>query len=135
MTAPAERIKEHNRGWRQAEPASRSRILSLEQTGHAFEVIDDCTVIVVGKYLLNPAASHWHLIDDPGIHGYLISTLDAEIKRNSPKPATGRDSVAKPADPDRAAELTFDTGCDAESVAGPITLGEGSASLLPVVSL
>lgn len=132
MTAQSERLKEAHRGHRMAEPASRSRIRSLEQTGHAFEVLDDCTVVVVGKYLLNPAASHWHLIDDPSVHGYLISSLDAEIRknRNPEKPAAGRDSVATS---DRtAASTTAPEIAIAESAAGPLCAAP--APRLPEVS-
>jgi hypothetical protein len=131
MTAQAERIKAYHRGFRQAEPASRSRIVALESFGLRYERVDDFNVIVEGRYQLNLALSYWRSIDDPACHGYLVSALAAEIKRNSRKPAAGRESIAQPADPDRAAELTIDPGCDAESAAGA---NSNCASLLPAVN-
>lgn len=136
MTAPAERIKEHNRGFRRAEPASRSRLAALDTFGLRYERVDDFNVIIEGRYLLNLGMSYWRSNDDEeGCHGYLVSTLDAEIrKRKSEKPVAGRDSVARPADSDTAAELTFDSGCDAESAAGAVLSGEGAALVLPMVN-
>lgn len=121
MTGQAERIKEAHRGLRQAEPASRSRIAALNSFGLHYERIDDFNVRVEGFFLLNLALSYWRA-EDNSCHGYLVSALDAEIRRRHfEKPVAGRDSIAKPADPDRAAELTLDSGCDAESAAGSIS--------------
>lgn len=145
MTGQSERIRESHRGWRMAEPASQSRLRSLQATGHAFELLDDFTAIVVTEYMLNLAASHWYLIDDPTVHGYLVSTLDTEIRKraaerlgvppgtttimidtfSSKNPAPDRDSDATG---DRTAEtITASAVVIAESGAG------ASSLLLPVV--
>lgn len=127
MTAPAERIKAANRGHRIAEPASRSRLTALDSFGLRYVRVDDFNVVVEGNYELNLAMSYWRN-DDGSAQGYLVSALAAEIARNSEKPVTGRDSTA--------AELTsgkLSRSAVAESVAGPISSGAGSASLLPVV--
>lgn len=94
MTLQSERIREAHRGWRRAEPASRSRLAALETFGLAYERIDDFNVIVEGSYQLNLAMSFWRAIDDSA-QGYLVSALDAEIRRrrNIEKLAAGRDSV------------------------------------------
>jgi hypothetical protein len=121
MTAQAERIKAAHRGVRQAEPASRSRVIALNSFGLKYERIDDFNYLVEGEYLLNVAMSYWRSETDPGRHGYLVSGLNAEIKRNSRKPVAGRESVAAdrptPTDPDAAI---------AESATGAV-----SASLIP----
>lgn len=136
MTGQAERIKEAHRGWRQAEPASRSRIASLEYHGLRYSLIDDATAVVESEYIFNLKGSHWRS-EVTGSQGYTVIALVQEIGSRSiaapsvasvidnfighlEKPAAGRDSIANPADPDRTAELTIDSGCDAESVAGPI---------------
>jgi len=124
MTAPAERIKAAHRGFRQAEPVSRSRLMALDSFGLAYQRIDDFNVLVGGDYQLNLAMSYWRSTSDPSRHGYLVSTLDAEIKRNSPKPAAGRDSIAEGGR--TASTTTDDPAAIAESAAGPV-----SSSLLP----
>lgn len=125
MTGLSERIKASHRGFRQAEPASRSRIIALNSFGLRYERIDDFNVLVEGRYQLNLAMSYWRSIDGTS-HGYLVSALDAEIK-NSEKPAAGRDSVA-----DRSgAALPAYAPAIAESAAPAM---DGSASLLPVVT-
>jgi hypothetical protein len=131
MTGQAERIKEQHRGFRRAEPASQSRIAALNSFGLRYEQIDDFNVMVEGEYQLNLALSYWRAIDG-SCHGYLVSALDAEIKkRNSGISTEGRDSVA--------ASATSDTGRQliAESSVGTPSLDEliDSSSLLPVVSL
>ena len=95
MTLQSERIREAHRGWRRAEPASRSRLAALETFGLAYERIDDFNVLVEGEYQLNLALSFWRAIDDSA-QGYLVSALDAEIRRKSPKLAEDRDSAAAP---------------------------------------
>lgn len=118
MTAPAERIKAAHRGYRQAEPASRSRLVALDSFGLRYTRVDDFNVVVEGAYQLNLAMSFWRSIDGTA-QGYLVSALAAEIK----KPVTGRDSTV--------AELTSGKlirPAVAESVAGP------SCELLPEVS-
>lgn len=127
MTTAAERLKASNRGAQLAAPASASRIAALESSGLRFSYLDDITVVVESDYVLNIAGSHWHRIDDPACHGYLVGSLAAEIrKRNSEKPATGRDSVV--AGGRTALTATDVTAPIAESVAGP------TSSLLPVVA-
>lgn len=127
MTGQAERIREAHRGWRQAEPASRSRLLALETFGLRYVQVDDFNVVVEGEYLLNLALSYWRA-EDNSCHGYLVSGLAAEIGRTrviesaqpiciSEKPAAARDSAARP-----------DTHTVAEASAG-----HQSSSLLPVV--
>ena len=95
MTLQSERIREAHRGWRRAEPASRSRLAALDTFGLAYERVDDFNVLVEGEYQLNLAMSFWRAIDGSA-QGYLVSTLDAEIRRNSSKLAEGRDSAAAP---------------------------------------
>jgi len=129
MTAQAERIKAAHRGWRQAEPASRSRLAALDTFGLRYVAVDDFNVIVEGEYQLNIAMSYWRS-NDGSAQGYLVSTLDAEIKRNSEKPATGRDSD----EAGRTASKTVASANIAESVAGSHSPDSGSASLLPMVS-
>lgn len=117
MTAHAERIRESHRGWRMAEPASRSRLSALATFGLKFERVDDFNVVVAGQYELNLALSFWRAIDGSS-QGYLVSALAAEIARNS-NPAPGRDSAS--------VELeTTDTQQCAES-------GAGVSSMLPAV--
>lgn len=154
MTSQAERIKERNRGWRRAQPASDSRLAALNTFGLRYERVDDFNVIVEGRYQLNLAMSFWRS-DDGTAQGYLVSTLDAEIKKrtvdrlaadvpagtnlvlidpfNSRKPAAGRDSVAA-----NEREISGKpVAAVAESAAGPTsfdTIHGGTASLLPVVS-
>lgn len=79
MTGQAERVREAHRGWRQAEPAARSRIAALETFGLRYERIDDFNVLVEGFYLLNLALSYWRAQDN-SCHGYLVSALDAEVR-------------------------------------------------------
>jgi hypothetical protein len=154
MTAQAERIKAAHRGHSRAEPASRSRIAALDTFGLRYERVDDFNVIVEGRFLLNLAMSYWRSVDDEdGCHGYLVSTLDAEIKKrtierlaadvppgttllmidtfnsSSGKPVTGRDSAAA----NRIAS-TDPSAAVAEFVTGDISHETGSASLLPAVT-
>lgn len=93
MTSAAERIREQHRGWRQAEPASASRIAALNSFGLRYVQVDDFNVIVEGGYMLNLAMSFWRAIDGSA-QGYLVSTLNDEIRGTRPeeKPAAGRDS-------------------------------------------
>ena len=126
MTAQAERIKESHRGWRRAEPASRSRLAALDTFRLRYVRVDDFNVIVEGGFQLNLAMSFWRS-NDGSSQGYLVSTLHAEINRNSEKPVAGRDNV--PAELE-ATELHQHV----ESVTGPISPGAGSASLLPMVT-
>ena len=95
MTLQSERIREAHRGWRRAEPASRSRLAALETFGLAYERIDDFNVLVEGEYQLNLALSFWRALDGSA-QGYMVSALDAEIRRKSSKLAEGRDSAAAP---------------------------------------
>jgi hypothetical protein len=134
MTLAVERLRQSHRGARLAEPASSSRLAALNSFGLRYVRVDDFNVIVEGDYQLNLAMSFWRA-NDGSAQGYLVSTLDAEIRRNrnSEKPVAGRESIVNPADSDKAAELTIDSGCDAESATGP-SLTAGSASLLPVVT-
>lgn len=134
MTTQAERIKERHRGSRRAEPASTSRLAALNSFGLSYVRVDDFNVIVEGEYQLNLAMSFWRA-NDGSAQGYLVSTLDAEIRRQG-KPATGRDSVAVG---DRIASTTSEREVTAvaESVAGPHSFNEvyeGTAARLPVVS-
>lgn len=80
MINQSERIMGAHRGWWKAEPASRSRLAALETFGLRFERLDDFNVRVEGSYLLNLALSYWRA-EDNSCHGYLVSALDAEIKR------------------------------------------------------
>ncbi|CAN7381874.1 hypothetical protein LJR220_003397 [Bradyrhizobium sp. LjRoot220] len=115
MTNQAERIREQHRGARRAEPASTSRLAALDTFGLRYVRIDDFNVIVDGEYLLNLAMSYWRA-NDGSAHGYLVSTLDAEIRRQG-KPVAGRDSVAAG---DRIASTTGrEVAAVAESAAGP----------------
>jgi hypothetical protein len=135
MTTASERSSAQSRGRAMAARASASRLRALEDAGLRFDWLDDLTVFVEGQYRFNIAGSSWVHINDPDAHGYLVATLVTDFrKRNSEKPAVGRDSIAKPADSDRAAELTIDSGCDAESAAGPRSQGARSASPLPAVN-
>jgi hypothetical protein len=130
VTNASEKRMAANRGFVRAEPASRSRLVALESFGLRFERVDDFNVVVEGGFQLNIAMSYWRSIDDPSCHGYLVSALDAEIKKRNPeKPVTGRDSVAA----NRTASLPRSTAI-AESVAGPILSDARSASLLPAVT-
>lgn len=151
MTAHAERIREAHRGWRKAEPASRSRIAALETFGLRYEVIDDFNVRVAGRYVLNLAISYWRA-EDGSAQGYRVSTLDTEIKRwtierlaadvppdanlllidtfNSEKPGAGRDNV-------QVVLETTELQKHVESAPGPISFARdhgGTASLLPTVT-
>jgi hypothetical protein len=141
MTAPAERIKEAHRGYRIAEPASRSRLAALDSFGLRYVRVDDFNVVVEGGYHLNLAMSFWRS-DDGAVQGYLVSSLAAEIRLQrlaadvpagtsvlmidpfNSNPAGGRDSVA-------ASSALSDSGrhAIAESPVGAV-----SSSLLPVVS-
>lgn len=123
MTTAAERIKEQHRGARRAEPASASRLAALNTFGLRYVRLDDFNVEVEGEYLLNLAMSFWRAIDGSA-QGYLVSTLDAEIRRQG-KPAAGRNSVAAAKTP---TSLPLDAAV-AESVAGP-----KSSLLLPEVN-
>ena len=97
MTLQSDRIREANRGWRKAEPASRSRLAALATFGLRLERVDEFNVIVEGRYELNLAMSFWRAIDGSA-QGYLVSALAAEIggNRNLEKLAEGRDSIASP---------------------------------------
>jgi hypothetical protein len=135
MTTQAERIKERHRGWRRAQPASDSRLAALATFGLRFVQVDDFNVTVEGNYQLNLAMSFWRA-NDGSAQGYLVSTLDAEVRRQR-KPAVGRDSVAVG---DRIASPSTqrESAAVAESAAGPIVsyderFGE-TAARLPVVS-
>jgi hypothetical protein len=136
MTLASERIKQAHRGFRRAEPASRSRLAALETFGLRYVRVDDFNVVVEGDYQLNLAMSYWRSVDGTS-QGYLVSTLHAEIaKTNSEKPVAGRDSIANPADSDRAAELTFDPVAMPSPRQAPLIANEaaeGSMSLLPAV--
>ena len=124
MTDHAERIKA-----KLASSASSSRIASLNYHGLRYEMIDEQTALVEDDFVFNLAASHWRSLRDSKCHGYTIAGLIVAIKdRNSEKLSGGRDSIANPADPDKAAELTIDSGCDAESPVSPVT------SSLPLVN-
>lgn len=146
MTGQAERIREAHRGWRQAEPASRSRLIALETFGLRFERVDDFNVLVEGQYLLNLALSYWRA-EDNSCHGYLVSALDAEIKRTKvieqPEPTTselvqpiGKRSKRKPA-PGRDSDATGDRTADS-TTASTVAIAESGAGassrLLPVVA-
>ena len=127
MTGQAERIKAAHRGYRQAEPASRSRIAALNTFGLRYVHIDDFNVLVEGQFILNIAMSYWRDVDCDDCCGYLVSALRDQIaKRNSEKPVTGRDSDA---DSGRTACCTTERPLTA--LAESVT---GSPSLLPVVS-
>lgn len=130
MTGHAERIKASHRGAAAAAPASASRLAALNTFGLRYERIDDFNVLVEGGYQINLAMSFWRS-NDGAAQGYLVSTLDAEIRRHrvSEKPVTGRDSD----EAGRTASKTV-VAPIAESVAGPISPDAGSASLLPVVT-
>lgn len=112
MTSPSERSVAFSRGKAMAAAASASREAALRHNGLAFIHEDDVTVIVENAYRMNLAASHWHRIDDPSVHGYLVTTLLADIRdrTNSEKPAVGRDSAASEKStlvrPDAVAEST-----------------------------
>ncbi len=112
MTTQAERIKAAHRGFRQAEPASRSRLAALDSFGLRYERVDDFNVIVEGKYFLNLALSYWRSLADKSCHGYLVSALNAKI--NSEKPVAGRDSIAA----NRTASNHEPDAAIAESVTG-----------------
>lgn len=80
MTTPSERNVAFSRGKAMAAAASASREAALRHNGLAFVCEDDVTVIVEKDYRFNLAASHWHRIDDPSVHGYLVTTLLADIR-------------------------------------------------------
>ena len=145
MTTSAERIREQHRGARLAAPASQSRLAALNTFGLRYVHVDEFNVIVEGEYHLNLAMSFWRA-NDNSAQGYLVSALNAEIRRRSTDqlvamvpaattalmidtfnsisetPVTGRDSV-----PAGDRELTVKPpAAVAESVTGPI-------SLLPLV--
>ncbi|SRR5258708_2363533 len=148
MTGRAERIIAAHRGKSIAAPASASRMAALDSFGLRYKRIDDFNVVVEGEYQLNLAMSFWRSHDGTS-QGYLISALDAEIKRrrsllerltadippgarvlvidtlnsNFQKPAASRDSVASP----QLSSGTSEIGI-AEFAAGPIS------SSLPLVN-
>ena len=139
MTLQSERIKEAHRGFRKAEPAARSRLVALNSFGLRYEHVDDFNVIVEGEYHLNLAMSFWRATDGSA-QGYLVSALAAEIKRNSPKLAEGRDSVAAiPLGPrsarphaESSASPFIQADVDPDTTAR-VARAESSASLLPEV--
>lgn len=137
MTGQAERIKEAHRGWRQAEPASRSRIASLEYHGLRYSLIDDATAVVESEYIFNLKGSHWRS-EVTGSQGYTVIALVQEIGSRSiaaPSVASVIDNfighLEKPAADSSISppELTTQEP-KSEPVAGTV-----SSSLLPVVSL
>lgn len=90
MTTPSERNVAFSRGKAMAAAASASREAALRHNGLAFVYEDDTTVIVENAYRMNLAASHWHRIDDPSVHGYLVTTLLADIRdRTNSNPGEG----------------------------------------------
>ena len=112
MTTTAERIREQHRGARLAATASASRLAALETFGLRYVHVDEFNVIVEGEYQLNLAMSFWRA-NDGSAQGYLVSTLDAEIRRNNPeKPVTDSISISTP-------ELTKQE-TNAEPVAGAV---------------
>lgn len=131
MTGRAERIREQHRGSRMAAPASQSRLAALNTFGLRYVRVDEFNVVVEDNYQLNLAMSFWRS-NDGKTQGYLVSTLDAEIRRHrvSEKPVTGRDSE----EAGRTASKTAHVAPLAESVTGPISSDAGSASLLPMVT-
>lgn len=126
MTSPAERNIALSRGMRAAAPAADSRRKALEAAGLHLTWLDDINVIVERQYRFNLTASSWHRIDDPIVHGYLVGTLLADLKKRvSPNPAEGRDSGAEP----RTIVRQMTGPALAESSAG-----SPSTSLLPETS-
>lgn len=126
MTGQAERLRQSHRGARLAEPASSSRLAALNTFGLRYVRVDDFNVIVEGDYQLNLAMSFWRA-NDGSAQGYLVSTLDAEIRKHvSPKPVADAINISPP-------ELTKQE-TNAEPVAGPHSFDTGSAALLPVVT-
>jgi hypothetical protein len=123
MTTSSERNVARSRGKTLAARATASRIAALKNVGLAFVFEDDDTAIVEGQYRFNLDGSHWHRLDDPSVHGYLVATLLADFRElsSSEKPAVGRDSAA-------SSELT--TSGNAPEAVAESTAGSNSWDML-----